>query len=113
MKRYVLENKQKSEFSVNRKVFSDQEILESERKEIFSKCWLYIGHESELPKNGDYKRKKVGGEIYYLHGEEMGESELFIILVHIEGPWFAEKIKGIQRCSAVSTMLGALIIMGN
>ncbi|MEK4198006.1 aromatic ring-hydroxylating oxygenase subunit alpha [Cytobacillus sp. FSL K6-0265] len=61
MKRYVLENKQKSEFSVNRKVFSDQEILESERKEIFSKCWLYIGHESELPKNGDYKRKKVGG----------------------------------------------------
>ncbi|WP_045520684.1 aromatic ring-hydroxylating oxygenase subunit alpha [Neobacillus niacini] len=61
MKRYVLEDKLKSEFSVNRKVFIDQEILEVEREEIFSKCWLFIGHKSELPKNGDFKRKKVGG----------------------------------------------------
>jgi p-cumate 2,3-dioxygenase subunit alpha len=61
MEKFVLEDKQKSEFSVNRKVFTEQEILEAEREEIFSKCWLFIGHESELQKNGDFKRKKVGG----------------------------------------------------
>jgi len=61
MKSYIHEDAQKCEFSVHRSVFTDKEILEAERKEIFSKCWIYIGHESELPKDGDFKRKKVGG----------------------------------------------------
>jgi p-cumate 2,3-dioxygenase subunit alpha len=61
MKSYVIEDKQKCEFAVHRSVFTDQEILEKERDEIFSKCWLYIGHESELPNKGDYKRRKIGG----------------------------------------------------
>ncbi len=61
MKSYIREDHQKSEFSVHRSVFTSHEILEKERQEIFSKCWIYIGHESELPKNSDFKRKKVGG----------------------------------------------------
>ncbi|MFK9090481.1 aromatic ring-hydroxylating dioxygenase subunit alpha [Bacillus salipaludis] len=61
MESYIIEDKQKYEFLVNRKVFIDQEILEKERERIFSTCWLYIGHESELPNKGDFKRKKVGG----------------------------------------------------
>ena len=61
MKSYIREDKQKSEFSVHRSVFTNEKILEAEWKEIFSKCWLFVGHESELPKKGDFKRKKVGG----------------------------------------------------
>ena len=61
MKRNVVEDKSNAEFLVNRRVFIDQEILETERDEIFSKCWLFIGHESELANNGDFHRKKVGG----------------------------------------------------
>ena len=61
MTSFIREDKQKAEFSVHRSVFTDQEILDSERKEIFDKCWLYIGHESELPNDNDFKRKKVGG----------------------------------------------------
>ncbi|WP_338448214.1 aromatic ring-hydroxylating dioxygenase subunit alpha [Niallia oryzisoli] len=61
MKKYVVEDKLNSEFLVHRSVFTDQQILEREKKEIFNKCWLYIGHESEIPKNGDFVRRKVGG----------------------------------------------------
>ena len=61
MKSYIREDKQECEFAVHRSVFTDHEILEAERDEIFSKCWLYIGHETELPKNGDFKRRKIGG----------------------------------------------------
>ncbi|MEH6941301.1 aromatic ring-hydroxylating oxygenase subunit alpha [Bacillus sp. JJ722] len=61
MSKYVLEDQLKCSFKVNRKAFIDQEILETEREAIFSKCWLYIGHESELPNNGDFHRRKVGG----------------------------------------------------
>ena len=51
MKEYVVDDKLNSEFLVHRSVFTEQEILEAEREEIFSKCWLFIGHESEVPNN--------------------------------------------------------------
>ena len=67
MKSYIREDKQKCEFSVHRSVFTDHEILEAERDEIFSKCWLYIGHETELPKNGDFKRRKSWRTKFTIH----------------------------------------------
>lgn len=61
MNSYIFDDKVNNEFLVNRTVFTDREVLARERAEIFSKCWLFIGHESEVPEKGDYKRKKVGG----------------------------------------------------
>ncbi|MDP4104246.1 MAG: aromatic ring-hydroxylating dioxygenase subunit alpha, partial [Bacillota bacterium] len=61
MSKYIKEDLQKCIFKVNRKAFTDSAILELEREAIFSKCWLFIGHESELPNNGDFHRRKVGG----------------------------------------------------
>jgi p-cumate 2,3-dioxygenase subunit alpha len=61
MKKYIVEDKLNSEFLVHRSVFTEQEILEAERDEIFNKCWLFIGHESEVQNKGDFHRKKVGG----------------------------------------------------
>jgi p-cumate 2,3-dioxygenase alpha subunit len=61
MKDYVIDDSLNSEFLVHRSVFTEQEILRKETEEIFSKCWLFIGHESEVSKLGDFHRKKVGG----------------------------------------------------
>ena len=58
MKKYIVEDQVNSEFLVHRSVFTEQEILEVEKKEIFNKCWLFIGHESEIPNNGDFNTKK-------------------------------------------------------
>src|SRR5260370_41940973 len=41
-------------FRVNRRVFTDPEILEQERREVFDRSWLYAGHESELAKPGAF-----------------------------------------------------------
>jgi p-cumate 2,3-dioxygenase subunit alpha len=48
-------------FKVSRQAFVDPAILEVERAEIFDKCWLYLGHGSELAKPGDYLTRQVGG----------------------------------------------------
>jgi phenylpropionate dioxygenase-like ring-hydroxylating dioxygenase large terminal subunit len=34
---------------VNRRIFADREIYELEREHLFARCWLYLGHESEVP----------------------------------------------------------------
>jgi p-cumate 2,3-dioxygenase alpha subunit len=48
-------------FRVSRQSFVDPQIFEAEKREIFDKCWLYLGHESELDKPGDFVTRQVGG----------------------------------------------------
>jgi p-cumate 2,3-dioxygenase subunit alpha len=48
-------------FRVNRRVFTENEYLELERTRLFSRCWIYAGHESEIPKPGDFRSRRVAG----------------------------------------------------
>lgn len=113
MKEIVRDDIEKNEFLVHRSVFTDKEILAHERAEIFNKCWLFIGHETEVAKPGDYKRKKLVAGIYYWSIAMMGKSGLYITLVHTEGPLFAERMKEILVYFAVFIMLGALKMMAS
>lgn len=61
LKNLIVDDKDRGVFRVNRKVFTESSILELERREIFDRCWLYAGHESELAKPGDFITRRVGG----------------------------------------------------
>ena len=54
-------DKSKKIFKVSRQAFVDPAILDAERAQIFDKCWLYLGHSSELAKPGDFVTRQVGG----------------------------------------------------
>ena len=73
MGKYIKEDLEKFIFKVNRKAFTDTDILELERGRIFSKCWLFIGHESELENKGDFHRRKVGGRNLLFTRSQDGE----------------------------------------
>src|SRR5438552_752014 len=45
---------------VHRRVYADAEIFELEMEHIFNKVWTYVGHESQVPKPGDYWTTIVG-----------------------------------------------------
>lgn len=57
----LLIDESKKIFKVSREMFVDPAILEAERSQIFEKCWLYLGHSSELAKPGDFVTRQVGG----------------------------------------------------
>ena len=57
----VIDDQERGLFRVNRRVFTSQEILEREWEQIFNHCWLYAGHESEIPTAGDFRARRVGG----------------------------------------------------
>ncbi len=44
----IYEDSQRGVFRVHRSALTSLEILELERKYIFDRCWLYLGHESEI-----------------------------------------------------------------
>jgi phenylpropionate dioxygenase-like ring-hydroxylating dioxygenase large terminal subunit len=48
--------------SVHARLYTEQEIFQQEMHEIFGKGWVYVGHESEVPKRGDFLRRMMGTE---------------------------------------------------
>lgn len=41
-------------------IYKDPDIFKREMNRIFSRGWVYVGHETELPEPGDYKTSFVG-----------------------------------------------------
>ncbi|BBX65189.1 aromatic-ring-hydroxylating dioxygenase subunit alpha [Mycobacterium saskatchewanense] len=57
----VVDDREKNLFRVHRSAFTSEEIFRREQEEIFAKCWLYVGHESEIPRPNDFQTRRVGG----------------------------------------------------
>src|SRR6202034_3136179 len=45
---------------INRRIFSDPEIFEQEMEHIFGRAWLFLCHESQLRKTGDFFEVPMG-----------------------------------------------------
>ena len=45
---------------VNSAIYTDPEIFEREMQKIFHAGWLYVAHESEIPKAGDFVTRTIG-----------------------------------------------------
>jgi p-cumate 2,3-dioxygenase subunit alpha len=58
---YVIDDEAAGLFRVNRRAFTDPHCLEEERTRLFGRCWMYVGHESEIPHSGDYRARTVAG----------------------------------------------------
>ena len=45
---------------VRREVYTDPGIFELEMQRIHERVWIYCGHESQIPKTGDYYTVQIG-----------------------------------------------------
>jgi p-cumate 2,3-dioxygenase subunit alpha len=68
----VVDDRERGLFRVHRSAFVSDEILRLEREKIFSRSWLYVGHESELPKPGDFVTRRVGGRTVIFNRDRHG-----------------------------------------
>jgi phenylpropionate dioxygenase-like ring-hydroxylating dioxygenase large terminal subunit len=59
--RMVVEDRANHTFQVNRGVFVSRDVLEDEQRAIFDRCWIYIGHASEIKNPGDFRTRSVAG----------------------------------------------------
>ncbi|HYA35251.1 MAG TPA: aromatic ring-hydroxylating dioxygenase subunit alpha, partial [Candidatus Binataceae bacterium] len=59
--RLIIDDQQAGLFRVNRRAFTDPDIFAQEQRSVFDKCWLYIGHESEVPHAGDFRSRNIAG----------------------------------------------------
>jgi phenylpropionate dioxygenase-like ring-hydroxylating dioxygenase large terminal subunit len=45
---------------VHRSLYNDPEIFALEMERIFGRAWVYVGHESQVPRPGDYAQTRIG-----------------------------------------------------
>jgi p-cumate 2,3-dioxygenase alpha subunit len=65
-------------FKVHRSSMTSQEVLDLEWERIFEQCWLYLGHESEVPDPGDYRRRTVAGRPLFFNRDRDGQIRVFL-----------------------------------
>jgi len=65
-------------FRVARRAFVSDDILQAERAEIFDKCWLYLGHDSELALPGAFVSRGVGGRDVIFNRDLNGRVHAFL-----------------------------------
>ncbi|MGH7906142.1 MAG: aromatic ring-hydroxylating oxygenase subunit alpha [Candidatus Binataceae bacterium] len=67
----LLEDPASGTFRIHRSAMTSEEIFALERERIFDRCWLYIGHESEIEKPGDFRRREVAGRpLIFIRGKD-------------------------------------------
>src|SRR6476659_2060142 len=58
---YIIDDREQKRFLLDREVLVSEDVLRTERAQIFGRCWIYVGHSSELTKPGDFRSRKVAG----------------------------------------------------
>jgi phenylpropionate dioxygenase-like ring-hydroxylating dioxygenase large terminal subunit len=63
---------------VSREIFVNDEIYRRELEQVFARAWLFVGHESRVPRAGDYLASSMGEESVILCRDRGGRVHVFL-----------------------------------
>ncbi|NQU71888.1 MAG: Rieske 2Fe-2S domain-containing protein [Rhodospirillales bacterium] len=63
---------------ISREIFVNGDIYQEEQERIFTRAWLYIGHESQIKNPGDFFVSKMGEESVILTRDRAGKIHVFL-----------------------------------
>ena len=58
---------------ISREIFMNKEIFDLEMKNLFTRAWLFVGHETQIPEPGDYFSSQMGSDPVLMTRDTDGE----------------------------------------
>ena len=62
----IIDDRRRGIFRVHRSSMTSVDLFRREQEQIFDRCWIYLGHESEVQHPGDYLRRTIAGRPLFL-----------------------------------------------
>lgn len=63
---------------ISREIFVNPEIYQRELETLFTRAWLFVGHESQIPNPGDFFVSRMGEESVILCRDKAGHVHVFL-----------------------------------
>lgn len=63
---------------VSREIFVDEEVFKEELSRVFARAWLFVAHEDQIAKNGDYVVSKMGTDTVIVTRDMEGEVHVLL-----------------------------------
>ena len=64
--------------TISREIFVNEDIYAQEQEQVFAHAWLFVGHESQVPKPGDFFVSSMGEESVILCRDREGGIHVFL-----------------------------------
>lgn len=64
--------------TVSREIFVSESVYRQELETLFTRAWLFVGHESQVPNPGDFFTSRMGEESVILVRDKAGELHVFL-----------------------------------
>jgi len=74
----VEENAATGQFRCRRDIFTDPELYDLEMKYIWEGNWIYLAHESQIPKNNDFITGYIGSQPIVISRDKTGQLHCFL-----------------------------------
>jgi p-cumate 2,3-dioxygenase alpha subunit len=74
----IVEREEEGFFAYHRSALTSELLHRAEIEHIFNRCWLYLGHESEIPERGDFVRRTVAKRpLFFVRSRTSGDVRVF------------------------------------
>ena len=70
---------------MNRRIFADKELYQQELEQVFGRCWLFVGHESQVPKHNDFVANYMCEDPILLTRDSKGKFHAFLNMCRHRG----------------------------
>ena len=78
-------------------IYNDEQVFQTEMEAIFESTWIWVAHESEIPKKGDYKTARVGRHSVIVSRDRKMDIHVLVNRCRHRGATLCEEHKGNAR----------------